>query len=171
MGFLSVQTETLNWEEAAKMQGQIKSHGVKQLINLWNTFKDIEKSEGELKWGDEVEYHVFTLKESEPKKAQIFAEGFKAVKETQDEDPVHGFQYQEEFGSWMVEAVPEKPYGLAISRDLSNESKNALRSLMKRRNEMNEKLFSKNLALLSLPAFPNMGHGDFFDSEKPELLE
>ena len=40
---------------------------------------------------------------------------------------------------------------------------------MERRNEMNERLFTKNLALLSLPSFPIMGRGDFFDSEREEL--
>lgn len=81
----------------------------------------------ELKWGEEVEYHVVQVNEEEHL-AQILAEGFKAT----EDKKVQGFCFQEEFGSWMVEAVPDKPYGLLSSENTLNECRNTLFSLMER---------------------------------------
>lgn len=65
MGFLTVKTETYTWEESVSLQQQIKQHGLTQLINLWNSHKAVQKPLEALKWGDEVEYHVFSLNNEE----------------------------------------------------------------------------------------------------------
>ena len=69
----------------------------------------------------------------------------------------------------MVEAVPEKPYHLPLGRSLVNDSNSALASLMERRNEMNDRLFAQGLSLLSMPSFPTLGRGRFFDSADDEI--
>jgi len=93
------------------------------------------------------------------------------VHDTNEASPLDDFIYQEEFGSWMVEAVPTKPYNLPISKNCLNESRAAFVSLMRRRNEMNERLQYKDLCMLTIPSFPNLGDGDFFDSEDPDLQD
>ena len=65
---------------------------MQQLISLWNTFKDLDKQVENLKWGDEMEYHVFSINEDE-KIASIWAEGFEDVNELLKTDPIEGFEF------------------------------------------------------------------------------
>jgi len=88
MGFLTLKAETYKWLESIPMQDVIKRHGLNQLIKLWKTFSGLQIPIEELKWGEEVEYHVFSLKDEE-KIAQIYAEGF-IVAETKK---VEGFNF------------------------------------------------------------------------------
>lgn len=168
MGFLTVKTETYDYPASKPLQNQIKANGILQLINLWHKHKEVQKADLDLKWGDEVEYHVFTLKDDE-KVAQLWADGFKNVNDVQKENPVDDFIYQEEFGSWMVESVPVKPYSLPISKKHTNQSLKALKNYMARRNLMNERIQFNSLYFLSMPCFPTAGEGAFFDSEDYDL--
>jgi len=61
MGFLECKSESLTWEESKKVQDEIKSYGILQAILLYETFKGLQKKMDELKWGEEIEYHVGTL--------------------------------------------------------------------------------------------------------------
>ena len=61
MGFLSIKSNTMSKEEAEEYQDQIKSYGILQAIKLFENYKDLNKKTDELKWGEEVEYHVGTL--------------------------------------------------------------------------------------------------------------
>jgi len=152
MGFLKVRTETLNWEESIEYQEQIKSYGIQQAINLYNTFKDLEKNSEELKWGEEIEYEVVT-RDCRDGEIKIHSEGFQLVKQELEKSTIEGFICQEEFGSWMIEAVPDKPYKIY---DV-NASFDALHSLVKRRSTINDKVFYFGVLITSLASVPNLG--------------
>lgn len=62
-----------------------------------------------MKWGDEVEYHVVKTN-PDLRTVKVWAEGYEAVAAKHEQDPVEGFDYHHEFGSWMAEAVPQEPY-------------------------------------------------------------
>ena len=166
MGFLSVKSNTMTWEEAMDYQDQIKYYGILQAIKLYDTYKDLNKKMDELKWGEEVEYHVGTLSSKE-KKAKIVVEGFQKVEEAVSKLPENEFIYQAEFGSWMVEAVPNKPYTLYNV----NGPREAYKSLVDRRALVNDALFMNNMFLTSIPSWPNLGVGDFFTTENNRLYE
>jgi hypothetical protein len=108
------------------MQDQIKYYGILQAIKLFGTFKDIHKKLDELKWGEEIEYNVGTL-DKKDRNAKILVEGFVKVEEALKDIEQDEFDYQAEFGSWMVEAVPKKPYTIY---DVNGPSE-ALKSLLK----------------------------------------
>mmetsp|Transcript_32801 Transcript_32801/g.37524 ORF Transcript_32801/g.37524 Transcript_32801/m.37524 type:complete len:604 (-) Transcript_32801:204-2015(-) len=166
MGFLKVKTETYNWEESIEFQEQIKNYGIQQGINLFNTFKGLNKKMDELKWGEEIEYEVVT-RDSRDGGIKIHSEGFQLISRELQKANVEGFIYQEEFGSWMVEAVPDKPYKVY---DV-NASIDALHSLIKRRDKINEEVFCLGILITSLASFPNLGTKDSFVSEDEENYE
>mmetsp|Transcript_1775 Transcript_1775/g.1954 ORF Transcript_1775/g.1954 Transcript_1775/m.1954 type:complete len:247 (+) Transcript_1775:21-761(+) len=166
MGFLSVKSTSMTWEEAMEVQDQIKYYGVLQAIRLFETFKDLHKKTEELKWGEEVEYHVGTLC-SKDKKPKIVLEGFQKIEEVVKDLEQTEFIYQAEFGSWMVEAVPNKPYTLY---DI-NGPKEAYKSLVKRRQIINDEIFMNNMFMTSITSWPNLGVKGFFSTENEELYK
>jgi len=75
------------------------------------------------------------------------------------------FIYQAEFGSWMVEAVPSKPYTLYDAK----APLNALKSLIKRRKLINDELFMQNMFMTSISSWPNLGVEGFFSTDNEKL--
>lgn len=51
MGLLT-EGSPLSWEETKKLAKHVRSHGIKQFINLYRRLKD--RQGDVLKWGDEV---------------------------------------------------------------------------------------------------------------------
>lgn len=111
MGFLSVTSQTLSWEEAEKIQETIKSYGVLQAIKLYSTFKDLHKTQEELSWGEEAEYHICKNLCKE-EKTMVVSGGYKIIQAIVDQLDQNDFEYHDEFGSYMVEAIPKEPYSL-----------------------------------------------------------
>ena len=165
MGFLTVKTQGLSWEESIEYQEQVKSYGIQQACNLYKTFKDLNKKGDELKWGEEIEYEVVTM-DKRDKGIKIHAEGYQIIEEQLHErDDIEGFIFQPEFGSWMIEAVPDKPYKLY---DV-NASFDALTSLIKRRKIINEESYRSGVLITSFASFPNLGTKDCFVSQNEDL--
>lgn len=50
---------TLSWKDAAKQSKYIREHGIKQLLNIYNKYKD--RKNDTLKWGDEVIFFFFLI--------------------------------------------------------------------------------------------------------------
>lgn len=166
MGLLKLTTPPLNWDETKQLQADIKKYGIMQAINLWKKFKSINMKIDDLNWGDEVEYQIATIDVKE-QTARVYAEGFKKVTEDTDSAGHEEYVYQEESGTWMIEAVPIKPYKLY---DI-NAPKQALESLIRRRRFINDALFMNNTFLTSLTSFPNLGVKNWFVTEHSELLD
>jgi len=166
MGFLKIKSSGMSWEESKASQNKVKYFGILQAANLFNQFKGINKKLDELKWGDEIEYNVGTL-DHKNQMAKIHVEGFQKVEDILDDIDQDQFEYQAEFGSWMVEAVPKKPYTLY---DV-NGPIDALTSLIKRRQLINDEIFMNGLFINSLASFPNIGTKNSFFTENEKLYE
>ena len=111
-GILRVGTP-LKWHIAKPVLQSVRTSGIKQFINHYQRSKEVETPL--FLWGDELEYGLFRydattgrydlsmrgkeLKEQLAKNE----EGLKGLKS--------GVEWQPEFGSWMIEAVPREPYG------------------------------------------------------------
>ena len=165
MGFLTVKTEGFSWEESIEYQDEIKRYGILQAWNLYRTFKDLNKKQDELKWGEELEYEIVAM-DKRDNGIKIHAEGYQIVSDILQEcNDIEGFIFQPEFGSWMIEAVPDKPYKLYDA----NASFDALSSLMKRRKIINDKSFRSGVGITSFASFPNLGTKDSFISLNEDL--
>merc|ERR1719267_419230 len=60
MGFLAV-GEPYGWSDSREegIITYIREHGIDQFLAMWDRVKGIDADE--LKWGDEIEYGIFTL--------------------------------------------------------------------------------------------------------------
>ncbi|KAK3209872.1 hypothetical protein GRF29_44g892861 [Pseudopithomyces chartarum] len=119
------------WPEAKKVAGKVRSWGIEQLLAIWGNAKGKERAA--LLWGDEIEYLVVCYDDQSRKvrlslrQADILAalandekllqEGGGVpdvqrgpVKEGETTAPV----FHPEFGRFMLEATPGKPWGIGF---------------------------------------------------------
>ncbi|KAF4451179.1 glutamate-cysteine ligase [Fusarium austroafricanum] len=181
MGLLALGT-ALDWPDAKKRAPQVREWGIKQLLEIWNKAKGKERDA--LLWGDEVEYLVVVYSEDKQRvllslrQAQIL-EALDADKELkkkgacvpdlQDVDAA-GAQKTErtipvfhpEFGRFMLEATPGKPWGIGFKELLEVEPDMKLR-----RKIAKEHMLSTEYPI-TLTTFPQIGvPGQFTDPYFP----
>ena len=61
MGFLTINGMLLTYEEYQQLIDHYKIHGVLQFLKLYQQHKDRRIKPEELHWGEEIEYHIYTL--------------------------------------------------------------------------------------------------------------
>lgn len=140
MGLLALGTP-LDWPEAKNNANHVREWGIKQLLAIWNRAKGKEKDA--LLWGDEVEYLVVTYKDKDPQVTlslrqadiltalaqdeELCTEGG-CVPDLQDVDRASTLPiFHPEFGRFMLEATPGKPWGIGFKDLLDVEPNMRLR--------------------------------------------
>ena len=151
----------LKWHIAKPVLQSVRTSGIKQFINHYERSKDVKTPL--FLWGDELEYGLFrydvttgrydlSMRGKEIKDQLVTREeGLKGLKS--------GVEWQPEFGSWMIEAVPRDPYGGYIS-DLFLVEKN-----MKLRRKRLHAALQKNEIAPSTGNFPMMGVSGYQHTE------
>ncbi|GAB1216182.1 ADP-ribosylation factor GTPase-activating protein gcs1 [Aspergillus terreus] len=167
MGLLALGT-ALEWPDAKKRADQVRKWGIEQLLANWRRARGKERDA--LLWGDEVEYLVVAVDE-EAKKARLSlaqAEILKSLakdealwksgesprpenKEHEGEEPPH---FHPEFGRFMLEATPGRPWGIGFKDLLKVESN------MKWRREVAKSHMAPNEYPITLTTFPRLGTKD-----------
>ncbi|KAL2159694.1 hypothetical protein VTH06DRAFT_2263 [Thermothelomyces fergusii] len=174
MGLLAVGT-ALDWPNAKKQANLVRSWGIKQLLELWNKAKG--KQADAMLWGDEVEYLVVSYSEQDPKvllslKQADILEALEHDKglskkangpngsspQTSQPPPV----FHPEFGRFMLEATPGKPWGIEFKELLEVEPN------MKLRRKIAKEHMLPNEYPITLTTFPRLGSpGVFSDPSYP----
>ncbi|KAL7820374.1 glutamate-cysteine ligase domain-containing protein [Trichoderma aethiopicum] len=170
MGLLALGT-ALEWPEAKLRANQVREWGIRQLLEIWNKAKGKERDA--MLWGDEVEYLVVMYSKDDPKVLLSLrqAEILKALSNNealaeagsvpalQDENsaakpnknsgalPV----FHPEFGRFMLEATPGKPWGIGLKELLGVEPDMKLR-----RKIAKEHMLSTEYPI-TLTTFPQIG--------------
>ncbi|KAL5365006.1 glutamate-cysteine ligase-domain-containing protein [Aspergillus floccosus] len=167
MGLLALGT-ALDWPDAKKRADQVRKWGIEQLLANWRRARGKERDA--LLWGDEVEYLVVAVDE-EARKARLSlaqAEILKSLakdealwksgdsprpgnEEHEDEEPPH---FHPEFGRFMLEATPGRPWGIDFKDLLKVESN------MKWRREVAKSHMAPNEYPITLTTFPRLGTKD-----------
>ncbi|KAL2115826.1 hypothetical protein VTJ04DRAFT_10081 [Mycothermus thermophilus] len=141
MGLLALGT-ALDWPEAQKQAHLVREWGIKQLLEIWNKAKGKERDA--MLWGDEVEYLVVTYDKDDPKvllslrQADILDALAKdkslAQRKCSPTPDANGYKssqpnpvFHPEFGRFMLEATPGKPWGIEFKELLEVESNMKLR--------------------------------------------
>lgn len=111
MGLLKV-GKPKKWEDSKKDASYIRKAGVRQFISTYNRVKDLKGDE--LLWGDEIEYGVFILDEQN-KKIRLSLRAKEIMDNLNEKEGTHmhrteGCNWVPEYGAWMVEATPMRPY-------------------------------------------------------------
>mmetsp|Transcript_24146 Transcript_24146/g.29733 ORF Transcript_24146/g.29733 Transcript_24146/m.29733 type:complete len:998 (-) Transcript_24146:145-3138(-) len=116
MGLLKVGVPQ-RWEKSKKNLSYVRKAGLRQFISHYSRVKDLKGDE--LLWGDEIEYGIFTL-EKDRKKIRLSLRAKEVMDELNAREATHmhhveGCTWVPEYGSWMIEATPKRPYsGYAI---------------------------------------------------------
>ncbi|KAL9005358.1 MAG: hypothetical protein Q9188_001874 [Gyalolechia gomerana] len=168
MGLLALGTP-LEWPEAKKAADQVRQWGIEQLLSIWRRAKGKERDV--LLWGDEIEYLVIAYDDQNQKvklslrqadildalsKDEALQKKGGCVPEIQkvvrEREPLPTFH--PEFGRFMLEATPGKPWGIGL-KDLLDVEPNMRwrRSIAKEHMEPNE-------FPITLTTFPRLGTKD-----------
>ncbi|KAF2851639.1 GCS-domain-containing protein [Plenodomus tracheiphilus IPT5] len=161
----------LDWPEAKEVADQVRSWGIEQLLAIWRNAKGKERDA--LLWGDEIEYLVVCYDQNNRKvrlslrQADILAalandekllqEGggvpdLKAGDAEAKDNPAPVFH--PEFGRFMLEATPGKPWGIGF-KDLLDVEPN-----MKSRRTIAKDHMDSTEFPITLTTFPRLGSVD-----------
>ncbi|KAF4314145.1 Glutamate-cysteine ligase catalytic subunit [Botryosphaeria dothidea] len=176
MGLLALGTP-LDWPDAKKVAGQVREWGIEQLLAIWRRAKGKERDA--MLWGDEIEYLVVAYDDANHKvklslrQADILAalaadekllnEGG-GVPDIQQVDVKKGDTapvFHPEFGRFMLETTPGKPWGIGF-KDLLDVEPN-----MKRRRVIAKEHMDPAEAPITMTTFPRLGLGDFITPSYP----
>lgn len=148
MGLLS-EGKPLTWEETKKLASHVKEHGIIQFINLYRKLKD--RQGDVLKWGDEIEYIIVKFDdEAKTAKVSLRAQEILAAlneKEHLNPSTVKSL-WRPEYGAYMIEGTPGKPYGGLMAHF------NIVEANMRYRREEAQSLLKNGEVLMSLTCFP-----------------
>lgn len=162
MGLLS-EGSPLSWEETKALAQHVREHGIEQFINLYARLRD--RQGDMLKWGDEVEYIIVRF-DDERKAAQVSlrAREMLAVlneKEAADPQGVKSL-WRPEYGAYMIEGTPGKPYGGLLAHF------NVVEANMRYRRLEVAEMLAPGEHVMSITNFPRLGCPDFtFPPAKP----
>ncbi|KAJ3255546.1 hypothetical protein HK103_006182 [Boothiomyces macroporosus] len=158
MGLLSLGTP-LDWPEVKPHISHVKSHGIKQFLNIWNRVKT--RTKDYLLWGEEVEYCVVKF-DDENKTAKLYLDAdevlFKLMdleKQSLSQGLVFESSWKPEYARYMLEGTPGLPYGATLNDLLLVEDN------MKKRRVLASSFLGEGVEILSLTNFPMLGAGKF----------
>mmetsp|Transcript_29762 Transcript_29762/g.81748 ORF Transcript_29762/g.81748 Transcript_29762/m.81748 type:complete len:995 (-) Transcript_29762:98-3082(-) len=110
MGLLKVGTPK-TWDDSKKNLKYIRNAGVKQFISTYNRVKDLKGDE--LLWGDEIEYGIFHIDQAN-KKLRLSLRGAEIMNALNKQESLYTNEnevaFVPEYGAWMCEATPARPY-------------------------------------------------------------
>ena len=111
MGFLSVKGGVLTYNQYKERIQTYKKHGLLQFLSLYKAHKDRMIPIQDLKWGEEMEYVIY-LKDFKKNGIKLSSKGPDLIKKFNESNSSRESDVilMPEFGSWMIEAVPSKPY-------------------------------------------------------------
>jgi glutamate--cysteine ligase catalytic subunit len=153
--------KTLTWQESLPYLTYVREHGIQQFLSIFKNVKDIKGDN--FFWGEEVEFMVLK-KNRKAKTVQLSLradeiETYLNAKEQdfitsggRSEDACH---WVPEYGSWMIEATPGRPYA-GFTQDILRVESN----LRMRRARLHRALHEDEM-LATICAFPLMGVGQF----------
>lgn len=159
MGLLSLGTP-LDWYESRKYNSHVRENGIMQLINIFNQHQ--KRDNDKFYWGDEVEYMLVEL-DHESKSAKLNIENDHIISDLSDTSQQAGIDaeaenvcFHPEYGRYMVEATPLRPFDGDIIGDYLTVENN-----MRARRILSQAQLPPNIRPLTLTSFPRMGCKDF----------
>eukprot|EP01137_Pigoraptor_chileana_P012789 Opistho-2@65526 len=161
MGLLSLGTP-LAWEEAKKYADHVRRHGIAQFLSIHRRLKD--RTGDSLKWGDEVEYIVGSLDPTQ-RTAQVSLRCPEMLRDMNEEennagpDDILDSLWRPEYGSFMIEGTPGRPYGSTVRDFVTVEA-----NMHKRRLHLRDYLKGSEVAL-TVTSFPRLGCDHFTDPQ------
>lgn len=159
MGLLSLGTP-LDWHDLRKHNEHVRASGIAQLTNIFR--QHAARQHDHFLWGDEVEYMLVDI-DAARKTARLAIDRDYILDDLNDPDKpayaktVHNnISFHPEYGRYMVEATPLRPYDGTLFEDYVYVEAN-----MAKRREVSQSELPAHVVPLTLTAFPRMGCGNF----------
>jgi glutamate--cysteine ligase catalytic subunit len=166
MGLLKVGVP-LPFNDSKEYLKYVREHGIDQFLNTWGRVKHITNDQ--LMWGDEIESGVLVLDErTRTARISIRSHELRAELADREHDLEHqteGCMWHPEYGSWMIESTPNRPYSRFVS-DLLRVERNMILRRTRLMNSLND-----NEIAPTMTCFPLMGVGKFWNDYGPEPVE
>jgi glutamate--cysteine ligase catalytic subunit len=163
MGFLEVGAPPMEWKDNKEYHAildHVRQHGVTQFLLVWNAVKS--RKNDQLLWGDEIEYHLYRREGERLVVTCRAAELLKLLEEEDSKLPTEdrNVTWHPEFGAWMIEATPSRPYG-GFASDLRRVEPN----MRSRRYRLLDQLkhCGENFGVVSMTAWPMLGTPKFWE--------
>ncbi|XP_047535750.1 glutamate--cysteine ligase catalytic subunit isoform X1 [Vanessa atalanta] len=155
MGLLT-EGSPLSWEETKALAEHVRHHGIEQFINLYRKLR--ERTGDVLKWGDEVEYIIVKF-DDKNQRATVSLRADELLPKLQEkelEDPQNVKSlWRPEYGAYMVEGTPGKPYGGLLAHF------NIVEANMRYRRIEASNLLKEGEVIMSITNFPRLGCPNF----------
>ncbi|KAK6460636.1 glutamate--cysteine ligase [Scheffersomyces coipomensis] len=166
MGLLSLGTP-LDWHDSKKYNDHVRENGITQLINIFKQHGPTRTNDTFL-WGDEVEYMLVTI-DDEKKWARLTIDKDHILDDLNDpQKSLHksvdnNVLFHPEYGRFMIEATPAKPYNGNSLADYVYVEENMIKRRIVSQSEL-----PSNIKPITLTTFPRMGCNIFTSpSAKP----
>ncbi|KAH3663413.1 hypothetical protein WICMUC_005939 [Wickerhamomyces mucosus] len=165
MGLLSLGTP-LPWDQSREYNEHIRENGISQLLEMFKA--SFHRLNDTYLWGDEVEYIILDFN-NEAKTAKVSVDKDYILEDLNENGVFYGkvldnnVNFHPEYGRFMIEATPNKPYDGESLKDYLYVEENMVR----RRIIANETLKGTH-KLLTITTYPLLGVRDFTSpSSKP----
>lgn len=114
MGFLLVLGDVMSYNTYKNKIEEYKLHGLKQFASLYKAHAHKKIPLDQLKWGEEMEYMVFTWAPGKDGKMRPYlctegSEYIQIYNESELEKQTD-IALMPEYGGWMIEANPNQPF-------------------------------------------------------------
>ncbi|CUM53199.1 uncharacterized protein AC631_04920 [Debaryomyces fabryi] len=161
MGLLSLGTP-LDWHDANKFNEHVRENGIKQLINIFKQHSTT-RVQDPFYWGEEVEYMLVDI-DSKSRTARLAIDKDYILNDLNDPEKPESYEksisnnisFHPEYGRYMIEATPLRPYHGDLLDDYVYVEENMIQ-----RRKVSESELPKNIKPLTLTSFPRMGCDNF----------
>lgn len=157
MGLLSLGTP-LPWTEAAELSEHVRKHGVEQFLSVWRELR--ERCGDRLLWGDELEYMVVSF-DATARTARLSLRQGEILSVLQKSTPAELGRpdadmptFHPEYGRYMIESTPGKPFGVSARELLGVEDSMLMRRALARLH------LKPHEVPMSIASFPRLGVSD-----------
>eukprot|EP01138_Halocafeteria_seosinensis_P015003 gb/GECG01015315.1/.p1 GENE.gb/GECG01015315.1/~~gb/GECG01015315.1/.p1 ORF type:complete len:872 (+),score=96.63 gb/GECG01015315.1/:1-2616(+) len=180
MGFLKA-GKPLSWTDSLEYTRYVREQGIKQFLDAY--FKILTRKNDVLLWGDEIEYHIvhFDEEERRPRVALVAPQVIRSLEQSSEEETATNSAsrndkidrhletaWRPEYGAWMVEATPGRPYG-NLTTDLPLVQLNMARRRSQIQKALHSLVPSLRLEPCSIVCFPMLGVGDDYTTPRLSL--
>ncbi|KEG14165.1 gamma-glutamylcysteine synthetase [Trypanosoma grayi] len=135
----------------------VSAHGILQFLTMYR--KHREKTDFPFLWGEEVEHHLVRV---EGGKVRLSLNASNALERLTQMNGDENAGWRPEYGSFMMESVPGRPYTLDV------ESLCSVEANIRHRYELLDSVAGENSVSVTLVTFPLMGVGQFATSDSTE---
>ncbi|KAG8347050.1 putative gamma-glutamylcysteine synthetase [Trypanosoma vivax] len=159
MGLLSVAGLPMKWGSDRNNNAvrHVTTHGIQQF--LWSYKSSHTKHDFPFLWGEEVEHQLVRIEENTVKLSLNATEVIKSLEKVSVDGRA---EWHPEYGSFMIESLPGKPYTAKVDSLCSVEAN------IRQRYQMLDDHAGENTIAVTLVTFPLMGVGQFSTSSSTE---